>query len=116
MGGWLSAWINRRGYTPVLQALADEDHEAAPVHHLRRFSNYLTPQLGLMSGDFWTAAAIYIRNTLLNQAILIPVLMLSMLVPWAVVLATDCHSAGHTLCTLAKTRHTRRPEAWSPRT
>ena len=102
IGGWLSAWINRRGYAAVLRALADTDEEAQPLQYLRRFSNYLTPQLGLLSSDFWTAAAIYLRNTLLNQAILIPALMLLMLLPWLLVLGTSCDAQGSTLCTWAR--------------
>ena len=59
IGCWLSAWIHRHpdGFAGVMEELAagsgvDDDaaqHEPAPVHHLRRFSNYLAPRVGLLS-------------------------------------------------------------------
>ena len=48
------------------------DHgESKPIRFLREYSNYLTPRLGFLGADTWTAVAIYIRNVLLNQTILI---------------------------------------------
>ena len=32
--------------------------EPAPVRHLRAYSNYLSPMLGLLSADTWTLVAI----------------------------------------------------------
>ena len=83
IGGWLSSWIKRRGKSvaavfsdlakpekpsesPAEQATtstADIDPEEpfetepAPIRHLRQYSNYLTPALGLLSGDGWAVAA-----------------------------------------------------------
>lgn len=48
---------------------------ADPVHHLRLFSNYLTPRKGLLSGDTWRAAAVVSRNLALTWAVLLPVLL-----------------------------------------
>ncbi|MGV3660211.1 MAG: hypothetical protein ACO1TE_08495 [Prosthecobacter sp.] len=39
-----------------------------PVAHLRRYSHYLAPESGLMSGDTWTMVVIWLRNTVLIQA------------------------------------------------
>jgi Patatin-like phospholipase len=44
--------------------------EPTQVSFLRRFSNYLTPQIGAFSTDTWTMVAIWMRNTFLNQLIL----------------------------------------------
>ena len=48
--------------------------EPAPVVNLREYSNYLTPHLGLFSGDTWAAAGIIARNLLLNWLVLVPLL------------------------------------------
>ena len=53
----------------------------ARIHFLRKYTSYLTPRVGLVSGDTWAAAATYLRNLLLNQAILIGCTILALLVP-----------------------------------
>jgi hypothetical protein len=53
----------------------------APIRWLRRYSNYLTPQKGLLTADTWVAIAIWLRNTFLNQLILVSGLFFLMLVP-----------------------------------
>jgi hypothetical protein len=40
---------------------------AKSIAHLRRYSNYLSPQLGIFSADAWSMAAIWLRNTMLVQ-------------------------------------------------
>ena len=75
---WLAAWIDRepeklaavqRKLIPV-----PSDHSLArspeQIQWLRRYSSYLTPQRGLFSVDTWTMAAIWFRNTFLNQLVL----------------------------------------------
>ena len=47
---------------------------------LRKYSNYLAPQPGLFSPDFWTIGAVWMRNMSLNLLILIPFLMAVVLV------------------------------------
>ena len=59
------------------------------IRWLRRFSNYLTPEKGLLTLDTWTAIAIWIRNTFLNQLVLICAMLCLLLLPW--VLATVWH-------------------------
>ncbi|MEZ6128421.1 MAG: hypothetical protein R3C59_07045 [Planctomycetaceae bacterium] len=88
IGGWLTSWIQRQsravnqsassaasGMVAVCRDLRfsvsndkgqNSVSEAREVSYLRRFSNYLTPQVGLFSADTWTVAAIYLRNFLLN--------------------------------------------------
>ncbi|HET7435821.1 MAG TPA: patatin-like phospholipase family protein [Thermoanaerobaculia bacterium] len=48
--------------------------EPKPLRHLRAYSNYLSPRLGLFSGDTWAMASLYIRNLLLNLLVLVPLL------------------------------------------
>src|ERR1700724_1477350 len=55
--------------------------EPPPVTHLRQYSNYLTPRLGVLSADTWTLVAIFLRNLLLNWAVLLPLLAAPLLVP-----------------------------------
>jgi hypothetical protein len=52
-----------------------------PLRWLRRYSNYLTPKVGLFSADTWVAFAIWLRNTFLNQIVLISSLLLILLIP-----------------------------------
>lgn len=63
---------------------ANPDSEGADpraIGHLRRYSNYLTPKLGLMSADTWTVAALYLRNLLVNWAVIIPLLLAVLMLP-----------------------------------
>lgn len=55
--------------------------EAAPVVQLRRFSNYLAPEVGLLSADSWVLIATVLRNIILNWLVLIPVLMGALTLP-----------------------------------
>jgi hypothetical protein len=97
IGCWLSAWIHRHpgGVAGVMDELAaprspDDPNarspEPAAVHHLRRFSNYLTPHAGLLSADTWALGATFLRNLLVNWLTLVPYFALALLVP---ILARD---------------------------
>ncbi|HEX3860215.1 MAG TPA: patatin-like phospholipase family protein [Stellaceae bacterium] len=85
IGSWLSAWLHWAGGSqPVVAGLAShgtDDAQPVPIRHLRQYSNYLTPRLGLLSSDTWAAVAIYTRNLLLNWMILFPALWLLVLFP-----------------------------------
>lgn len=92
IGGWLTAWIHRhrrpqRGLPGVSGDLANSepgskiDPDPPAVQHLREYSNFLTPKVGLMSGDTWTFLAIYVRNLLLNWSVIIPLLLAFLLIP-----------------------------------
>ncbi len=50
-----------------------------PVHHLRLFSNYLTPMKGFMSADTWRANAVISRNLGLTWLVLIPMIFAAVL-------------------------------------
>jgi hypothetical protein len=81
IASWLRTWMARENVAGVVQALGNPAEprdplapEPAPVVNLREYSNYLTPHLGLFSGDTWAAAGIIARNLLLNWLVLVPLL------------------------------------------
>lgn len=87
-GSWLTAWTSRHpnGFAGVVRDLAkgscrSTDPEVDQVRHLRDYTSYLTPRMGLLSLDSWTLAAIFLRNLILNWTILLPVFALALLVP-----------------------------------
>lgn len=55
--------------------------EADPLRHLREYSNYMSPRVGLLSADTWTLIAIYLRNLFLNWTIFIPLIAAVLLLP-----------------------------------
>ena len=101
---WLAAWIKREEISQKEQSgskyvpgsgLKEVEKQLIPLPHtkrypahpqpirwLRRYSNYLTPQKGLFTGDTWVAIAIWLRNTFLNQLILISGLFFLLLIPY----------------------------------
>ena len=88
LGGWLTAWIHRhrKGLAGVIEELKKRpvsplDPEPGPIRHLRDYSNYLSPKLGLLSADTWTLVATYLRNLLLNWFVLIPLLIAVLAIP-----------------------------------
>jgi hypothetical protein len=89
VGGWLSAWIHRhdQGIAGVEGELPSEHPsfvmkpEPEPVTHLRSYSNYLTPRLGLLSADTWTLIAIVLRNLILIWLVLVPLLIAVLALP-----------------------------------
>ncbi len=78
IGSWLSAGVARTSLDDVWRKLVfrepKPEDEAAQISWLRTYSNYLTPKLGLTSADTWAAAALYVRNLLLNWLVFAPVL------------------------------------------
>jgi hypothetical protein len=94
IGSWLGAWIKRAGSTPPATPVAEVEHRLSPnqstllsgepvnpIHFLREYSNYLTPRPGFFSADTWTMISIYLRNVILNQAILISSIAALLLIP-----------------------------------
>jgi hypothetical protein len=111
VGGWLSAWLHRdptgaEGVHGKLTASVKRDDaecakcaesdsqrgcddadapnsnpEPAQIRHLRQYSNYLTPAVGLFRPDGWTLVASYGRNLLLNWLVLVPLIAVCMTVP-----------------------------------
>ena len=61
--------------------------EPAPIVHLRRFSNYISPKLGMFSADGWMLVATALRNLLLNWTVLVSVISAALVLPWFGLLA-----------------------------
>src|SRR5882757_5024924 len=81
IASWLRAWMHRRGVDEVVRELGKGakgsdplNIEPRPVVNLREYSNYLTPAVGLFSGDCWSVAATIARNLLLNWLVLLPLM------------------------------------------
>lgn len=84
---FLAAWIHRRKLAHVeaqlhpLPSASPRTVWPEPIRWLRRYSNYLTPSKGLFTADTWAAVSIWLRNTLLNQIVLVSALLTFLLVP-----------------------------------
>jgi hypothetical protein len=84
---WLAAWGKREGFSNVADQLIPLPEKDSPRSHpepirwLRRYSNYLTPEKGLFTADTWVVLATWLRNTILNQIILISGLLFLVLLP-----------------------------------
>lgn len=89
IGAWLHAWVKRDdgGIRAVEDKLAVPDgaarHEPGQLSWLRQYSNYLTPRVGLLSADTMAGVATWLRNVLLNQAILGALGLAVLCLPWA---------------------------------
>src|SRR5687768_12853835 len=78
IGGWLQAAIaNQRA-----GAIELKGEEPREIRFLRAYSNYLTPKLGLFSGDTWAAVGNSLRNLILNFTILSLSLLAPLYLPW----------------------------------
>jgi hypothetical protein len=88
IGSWLTSWIHHSGNDPSVVAnelsklpASTTLPEPKPLRHLRDYSSYLSPRLGLLSADTWTLVAVYLRNLLLNWLVLIPLLAGALMLP-----------------------------------
>ncbi len=86
IASWLQAWMHhdKRALSQLQQFSRPNafEPEPQPVRNLREYSNYLTPKLGLFSADTWTAAAMVVRNMLLNWLVILPALAALVAIPW----------------------------------
>jgi predicted acylesterase/phospholipase RssA len=92
IGSWLSSFARRRagGIDEASRQMRTKtgdpaEPEITPIRHLREYSNYLTPKLGLFSGDTWSMAANYLRNVILNWLMLVPLLVAMLILPRLVI-------------------------------
>jgi hypothetical protein len=102
LGGWWSAWLARAKRPKDAVFPGDEcvetwrhhvrdSHARAvipppepdPIHHVRLFSNYLTPRKGALSPDLWRAITISARNLVLTWAALLPFLAMGIVLAQA---------------------------------
>jgi hypothetical protein len=85
---FLASWISHQSLDKVqrlLQPLPSKHAERTlwpePLRWLRRYSNYLTPEVGLFTADTWVAFAIWLRNTFLNQIVLVATILFILVLP-----------------------------------
>lgn len=85
IGSWFISWLKHVGSIKQLSILLNANksadplaEEVRPIRWLRMYSNYLSPNTGIMSADSWTMGLTWLRNTLINQVILV-LLLSSML-------------------------------------
>jgi hypothetical protein len=107
VGGWWSAWLaratqDRVGGFPDEERVETWRHHVRgndardvaaseqpdPIHHVRLFSNYLTPRKGALSPDLWRAITIAARNLVLTWAALLPFLAMGVVLSQAAFLWT----------------------------
>ncbi len=89
IGSWLTAWLARHpegldGVTRDMKNVPPQskiDPDPPAIRHLRQYSNFLTPKVGLLTADTWTFVAIYLRNLLLNWLVLIPLVIAVLSLP-----------------------------------
>ena len=62
---------------PVRGPVVDEEPE--PIYHLRSYSSYMAPQLGLLTADTWTIIMIWLRNVSVNLMMFLPLGMVVVL-------------------------------------
>jgi hypothetical protein len=82
IGTWLTSWIKREGSFQKVNDRLDKTkstdplaEDVRPIRWLRMFSNYLAPNASIMSTDAWTSGITWLRNTLINQFILLLLLL-----------------------------------------
>ena len=63
------------------------DEEPEPVHHLREYSSYMAPRMGLFTMDTWAILMTWSRNVATNMMMLFPAAMLLVLAARAIVYA-----------------------------
>jgi hypothetical protein len=89
IASWLAAWAKRqtdgilrvqRWLSPFRSPNPDAE-EVRPIRFLRRYSNYLAPRKGLFSADTLTMFTVWLRNTVLNQLVIVLLLAAILLVP-----------------------------------
>jgi len=82
-GGYIGGWLQAAAANGRVSALArDGGQEPREIRFLRGYSNYLTPKLGLFSGDTWAAVGNSLRNLILNFTILSLSLIGPLYLPW----------------------------------
>ncbi len=81
IGGWLLRLSALKGGVNEAETFLASDQTGPEVKNLRDFTNFLAPTPGLLSGDVWSGAILYIRNVLVNWMVFLPALMALALVP-----------------------------------
>jgi hypothetical protein len=96
-GGYIGAWLESQLQKQAVEepekdavcevqkkltpCSATDGSEPGAIRFLRDYSNYLTPQVGMFSADTWTAALIWLRNTILNMIVIVSTACFVLLLP-----------------------------------
>jgi hypothetical protein len=97
-GGYIGAWLTRciaGQHDPGARPTGLKDVAAVELHilsgdgatppvelrHLREYTNYLTPQPGVASTDTWAGVVLWLRNTLVNWTVFLPLMLAVAAVP-----------------------------------
>ena len=91
-GGYIGAWLSahcKRAAEDKEESKRDwlagdndvKKHWDESIKHLRRYSNYLSPKVGLLSADSWTMATVWLRNTALMQLTVVLGLACLLMIP-----------------------------------
>ena len=75
LGSFLTAWVQRQGYSRVCDELSGKIAEGSPLQYLRSYTSYLTPDRGPFTADMLSVVAIYLRNLFLNWLIIVPLIV-----------------------------------------
>lgn len=128
---WLAAWLNRQaeeefsktpatprdkamrdGFVQVTEKLCPPPRHSSKtwprqIEWLRKYSNYLTPEVGLLTGDTWAMVAMWIRNVSLNQCLLLSIFALMLMLPhvlayndWVIAPPRPVATASKTIATV----------------
>ena len=88
-GGYIGAWLSancRRAAGRNSDWLESDADWSESIAHLRRYSNYLSPEVGFFSADTWSMFTIWIRNTILVQLTVVLAVACVLLLPRLLVL------------------------------
>ncbi len=96
-GSWLMGWARRSTFATAIGELGRPgrtagDPEPDPVRHLREYTSFLAPRYGF-SVDTATLGAIVVRNLFLNWIIFLPCLIVLILAPRLLNMASDSLAA-----------------------
>jgi hypothetical protein len=96
-GSWLMGWARRHSFSAAVEELGSAgktagDPEPDPIRYLRDYTSFLAPHYGF-SVDTATLATIVVRNLFLNWLIFLPCLMVLILVPRLLAMASNSIAA-----------------------
>lgn len=96
-GSWLMGWARRSSFTTAVEELGRGgktagDPEPDPISYLRDYTSFLAPHYGF-TVDTATLATIVARNLFLNWLIFLPCLMVLILVPRLLAMASNSIAA-----------------------
>ena len=94
-GGYIGSWLTANCARQKNWLTKDADWDES-IDHLRRYSNYLSPDLGFFSADTWSMFTIWFRNALLVQTTVVLAIACVLTVPRLLaVLFANWAEVGH---------------------